>query len=180
MKAMFRSCFLWILSCAACSEARSPDATESAAMAPELQAFVLVADPGEAKAVAAAKEAGPQDHVVVQGRIASVVPRFAVFTLMDQSLPYCGETNKEDDCKTPWDYCCEPRDTRTRLSLLVELRGVDGNPLQASGLPGLRLLDLVKVRGQLGKDEHRNLVLIADGVFRVERPEMPDHVGLPR
>ena len=112
------------------------------------------------------------------GRIANVVAGFAVFTLMDSSLPYCGEKNKEDGCKTPWDYCCESSDTRTANSLLVEVRDAKGKPI-AGSLGDLRLLDAVTVVGKLTKDEHGNHVLLATGWHRDARPELPADLRWP-
>ena len=125
-----------------------------------------------------ARKGGAADSRVVSGRIANVVSGFAVFTLMDSSLPYCGEKNKEDGCKTPWDYCCESSDTRTANSLLVEVRDAKGKPI-AGSLGDLRLLDAVTVVGKLTKDEHGNHVLLATGWHRDARPELPADLRWP-
>jgi hypothetical protein len=129
--------------------------------------------------VSDAKKAGAADARSVSGRIANVVPGFAVFTLMDSSLPYCGEKNKEDGCKTPWDYCCESAETRTSNSLLVEVRDTKGKPITGS-LGDLRLLDAVTVVGKLTKDEHGNDVLLATGWHRDARPELPANLRWPQ
>jgi hypothetical protein len=152
----------------------------AAPAAPEVQKLVLQADPGPALSVKDAKAAGAKDHVVVQGRIANIVAGHAVFTLMDMGLPYCGEKSAEDKCKTPWDYCCETKETQTVNSLLVEARSQDGKPLQTPSLPDLRLVDAVKVVGQLSVDEHGNHVLVATGLFRTEHPKLPDYVKWPQ
>ena len=46
-------------------------------------------------------------------------------------------------------------------------------------MPGTRLCDLVKVTGELVVDDNGNPVLVADGLFQVERPELPDYVKWP-
>jgi hypothetical protein len=145
-----------------------------------LQKVVLAADPGPALAVTAAKAKGAAEQVVVTGRVASVVKGFAVFTLMDEALEYCGQVNKEDGCKTPWDYCCDTQQKRTEHSLLVEFRDAKGQPIGTPSLPDTRLLDLLKVRGKLQNDDNGNLVLVADGMFRVQRPELPADVNWPK
>ena len=163
----------------ACSKDTQGSANAAPA-SPEAQKFTLAADPGAAKSVTDAKAVGKADQIVVEGRVYNVVKGRGVFSIMDTSLPYCGETNKEDNCKTPWDYCCEPKETRTAKSLLVELRGTDGKPITTPELPGLRQVDKVKVKGTLQQDEHGNHVLIATGLFRTERPQLPDYVKWPQ
>jgi hypothetical protein len=147
--------------------------------APALAKLALASKPNGAVAVVEAKKAGAADACVVSGRVANLVPGFAVFTLMDLSLPYCGEKNKEDGCKTPWDYCCDSADTRTANSLLVEVRDANGKPI-AGSLGDLRLLDAVTVAGKLTKDEHGNHVLLATGWFRDARPELPANLRWPQ
>ncbi len=146
---------------------------------PDVVARMLSSDPGAAVSVVNAKQDGPQDRVTVHGRIFLTVKDMAVFSIMDTSLPYCGEVNKEDNCKTPWDYCCD-KDKIAANALLVELRNADGKPLATPALPDLRLLDEVKVTGQLTKDEHGNFTLNAEGVFKVARPSLPDGLRWPQ
>lgn len=179
MKTSLVSLFLGVVSAACGGEpaAKPPTAQPpSAAVA----ALLLQKEPAEALGVAAAKQKGPADAVAVTGRVANLVPGFAVMTLMDLAIPYCGETNKEDLCKTPWDYCCETKDTRTANSLLVEVRGADGKPLATPSLGDVRLVDHVTVTGRLVRDEHGNSVLLATGWFRKARPELPDYVNWPQ
>lgn len=183
MSSLSRLSFCVVLSClAACGGgakgAGGPSPSPSAEAS--LQKLVLAADPGPALAVTAAKAKGAADQVVVTGRVASVVKGFVVFTLMDQALEYCGQVNKEDKCETPWDYCCDSQEKRTEHSLLVEFRDGKGQPIAAPSLPDTRLLDLLKVRGKLQNDENGNLVLVADGMFRVQRPELPAYVKWPQ
>lgn len=142
-------------------------------------ALQLAQEPAGAIGVLAAKEKGPAAAAVVTGRLASSVQGLAAFTLMDLAIPYCGETNPEDHCKTPWDYCCETAETRTKNSLVVEARDAGGKPLATPGL-GLRLLDRVVVTGRLTKDEHGNFTLLATGWYRQQRPELPGDLRWPQ
>jgi hypothetical protein len=140
---------------------------------------VLATDPGPAKSVVEAKLLGTEDRVVVTGRIALVVAGTFAFKLADLSMPYCGEKNTGENCKTPWDYCCETAARITANTLTVEARTADGKPIATPALPDLRLLDAVKVTGTLQKDEHGNVVLLADGVHRVARPDLPGGLRWP-
>lgn len=167
----------------ACSKSEAqpvkPAAPNAAAPA-GMQQYVLKADPGKALTPSEARQAAAGEKITVEGRIQKIVKDHAAFTLMARELPYCGETNKEETCKTPWDYCCETKEARQAKSLSVEVRGVDGKPVSTPSLPDLRLLDLTKVTGQVVKDEHGNLVLVADGLFRVQRPELHADVSWPQ
>ena len=53
-------------------------------------------------------------------------------------------------------------------------------PVKTPALPGLRNLDKVKVKGSLKKDEHGNFTLLAQGIYRVERPELPAGLNWPQ
>lgn len=147
---------------------------------PAVAALMLPKAPADAIGVKAAKEKGAADDVAVTGRLYDITAGFAVLKIMDLAIPYCGETNKEDKCKKPWDYCCESKDVQTSNSLLVEARGADGKPLASPGLGDLQLLDRITVTGKLQTDDHGNLVLLAKGWHRNERPTLPDYVQWPQ
>lgn len=161
---------------AACSGEKPPPAAPSAS--PAVAALMLATAPSGAIPVLAAKQAGAADKVTVTGRIHSIVKGAAAFTLMDPSLAYCGEKHAEG-CKTPWDYCCETKATRVQSQLAIEARGADGQPLPTPSLGDLRLLDRISVTGKLVNDEHGNLVLIASGWFREQRPTLVDGLRWP-
>jgi hypothetical protein len=164
---------------AACKGERQAPTTPPAAAA-GLETFVLQAPPGQGLEVLAAKQAGNADKVVVQGRVANIVKGYAAFTLMDSKLPYCGESNPEDKCKTPWDYCCEKPATRTQNAMVIELRDPSGKPIATPALPELRLLDVVTVVGKLTVDADGNAILAASGYYRQARPELPSYVRWPQ
>lgn len=155
-------------------------APAASAPAPAVAALQLREAPAGAIGVNDAKAKGPAASVAVTGRIASIVRGYAAMTLMDLSLPYCGEVNKEDKCKTPWDWCCDSAATRTANSMVVEARDAAGKPLATPSLGDLRLLDQVTVTGELVKDEHGNFTLLATGWHRTARPTLPDYVQWPQ
>ena len=178
---MIRTVCLFVLVAAlfACGDKKeaAPTAPKPSA---ELASFTLKVDPGEAISVEDAKEAAPKDGVVAVGRIRNIVKGFASFQLTDASLDYCGGgADKMDDCATPWDYCCIPQTEVNTATLLVEARDKNGKVLESADLPGLRLLDLVVVKGKLTKDEHGNVTIEATGWHRRERPELRDGLSWP-
>jgi len=174
------SSFSLLLLLGACGADAATSGPPTVAASPAMMKFVLAKDPGEAETVKAAKTAGAVEKVVVLGRIGRRIEKgLAMFTLVDTELAYCGEKNKEDNCKTPWDYCCE-EDKIPANSLLVEVRGADGKPIATPVLPDLRLLDVVKVTGKIVTDDNGNLTLLADGLFRVQRPKVRDGLLWPQ
>jgi hypothetical protein len=175
-----RFLFLSVLSLLAACGGDAPTEPQPTPTADAAAAFALAADPGAAITVLEAKDKGPGDAtLVVQGRIQDITKGFAIVKLMDTELKYCGEVHAEG-CKTPWDYCCDTAEAHREHELLVEFRGPDGMPVETAGLPDTRLLDLMKVRGKMTENEHGSLVLVADGLWQVERPELPDGLNWPQ
>jgi hypothetical protein len=142
-------------------------------------ALVLATDPGETTSVVDAKVNGKAAKVVIEGRIRDIVRGYAAFTLMDLERPYCGEVRAEG-CLTPWDYCCDASAVIAANSLLVEARNADGKPIPTPALPDLRLLDTVKVTGEMIQDDKGNYTLLATGIFRTGRPILPDDIRWPQ
>ena len=141
--------------------------------------FLLTSAPGEGMAVLDAKAKAEGDEVVVVGRVSDIAKGYAAFTLTDDSVPYCGKGEEDCGCPTPWDYCCEEEAAKAGR-MPVELRDAKGEPVAAE-TTGLRLLDLVVVKGTLAKTESGGLMILAkDGWFRAERPKLPDGLQWPQ
>jgi hypothetical protein len=127
--------------------------------------------------VIAAKGAAPKESVVVVGRVREKLLRRAGFSMIDESIPYCGETEMEG-CPTPWDYCCIPPERVAAATISVRVKGKDGRTVAVDRIPELRNLDLVAVTGDLVKDEE-DVVLEAKGWYLVERPTIGQEVDWP-
>lgn len=142
-------------------------ATGGAAVAEPLPAglFVKTAPP-DAKDVLAVKQALKEgDIVVVQGRVGGSRQPFvegrAVFTIADLNLPTCAD-NPADDCKTPWDYCCEPGDQKMLNTLTVQVVGPGGEVVRAGlrGEHGLAPMAKVVVSGRISKKQDNKVMVI--------------------
>jgi hypothetical protein len=142
--------------------------------APPAVVTLKFADPGPGVSVKKAKEMGSGEEVVVEGRVSNIVKGVAAYNLVDDELYYCGRGGAEDECKTPWDYCCVDAGERAAATLSVEHRGPDGKRL-----PTIRLLDLVAVKGKIEKDEHGNVTIVETARFVRERPKLPDDLHWP-
>ncbi|MEM8885568.1 MAG: hypothetical protein AAGD14_15995 [Planctomycetota bacterium] len=172
--------FLALLACAAEEPVPSTGASAAASSGPSFASFELTGDAGKPMTILGAKDAAPLDEAVVEGRVWYLVSGFASFKMMDLSLDYCGELNKEDKCPTPWDYCCDPPEERQRHTLVVTFFDEDGKPARMPKMEGLRLLDHLVVKGKVEKDEFGNVSIRATGWQRVQRPELPDYVRFPK
>ena len=135
--------------------------------------LVLAEAPAGARdVVTVKKEAREGDAVVLRGRVGGsmspFVPGRASFQLVDTSLKACGEGTVMDECKTPWDYCCdEPKEVAAH-SANVQVVGADGKALKATlqGVAGLKPLSTVTVKGTVAKaaGESGTLVVNATGI----------------
>lgn len=143
------------------------------ASAPALPAdLFLTAAPAGAKDVKDAKtDVKVGQTMTITGRIGGSTEPFvdgrAIFTIVDPHVKSCAEMEQKDHCKTPWDYCCEPRDELTANMATVRVAGADGQPLKIGlkDVQGLKPLAIVTVRGTVSQAEAGGLVLNAAGIF---------------
>ena len=165
------------LTFAACGDAPKP--AGPAAQAPEVpSSYLLASSPGEPMPILSALEKSDGDEVILTGRVSSLEKGFAAFTLTDDAVPYCGKGEEECGCPTPWDYCCE-LDAAKAGRMPIEMRDAKGEPVAAAST-GLRLLDLVVVKGTLAKTESGGMMLVVkDGWYREERPKLPEGLQWP-
>jgi hypothetical protein len=105
------------------------------------------------------KDATATGEVVVRGRIGGRASPFvegmAVFILADASMKSCDELHG-DTCKTPWDYCCEPRDSVAARTATIQVVDAAGKPLR------------VDLEGKHGMDPLAVLTIVGDVAIRDE------------
>ncbi len=96
------------------------------------------------------------DTVVVRGIIGGRKKAFledrAVMLLTDATLSPCPP---EEGCPTPWDFCCETKDTLLANTLTVQVVDAKGSPLKLSldGSHGLAGTKTVVVEGLVSSTE---------------------------
>ena len=132
--------------------------------------FLLNEEPAEAATVIEAREDSEDGQdVVLVGRIGGSVNPWvegrAAFSIVDPTLKACSDI-PGDECKKPWDYCCETHKLPTSTAF-VKFVGDDRRPLYADAreLLNLKELQTVVVRGKAKRDEAGNLTVLADGLF---------------
>ncbi|UCF32965.1 MAG: hypothetical protein JSV78_11600 [Phycisphaerales bacterium] len=149
---------------------RASDASKSTdGLAPVLPENLFVQEaPAGARDVTDVKaDKSATAEVVVHGRIGGRKEPFvdgaAMFMLADVNMRPCNELHG-DRCPTPWDYCCEPRESLVAKVATIQVIGADGRPLRINlkGKHGLEPLAELTVAGEVAqRDEHGTLVINA-------------------
>ena len=113
------------------------------------------------------------DRVAVIGRIggsrAPFVSSRAIFTIVDQSMKSCLETDEEEHCPRPWDYCCEEKKELAKSMASIEISDANGKPLalalESEGT--FKPLMLIAVEGTLQSTEGGSFVVRAEHVYKI-------------
>jgi hypothetical protein len=148
-----------------------PTAGSAAALPGHL--FLAKAPDGAVELAAAKKSAKPGDEVIVRGRVAGsenpLAPNRAILTLLDASVKTC-EQMPGDSCATPWDACCEPRETLQANTATVQVVDADGNPVKATlrGAGGIDPLKEGIVVGKVADASDKNTLVINATAFYVK------------
>lgn len=147
------------------------DAPAAPAAVPLPESFWSPTEPSGAVPVSVVKKSAKTgDEVVLIGRAGGEKKTFseglASFFVVDATIPACGEKGVPDDCKTPWDYCCEDKTELRAAMATVEFR--DGGKVLRSaprGFHGLDHLKTVVVAGKAERDDAGNLTVVASRIF---------------
>ena len=150
--------------------------TSNQLAAATLPASLFVDDaPSGGRGVAEIKaDATATGEVVVEGRIGGRVQPFvegvAVFLLADTGMKTCSEIHG-DSCKTPWDYCCEPRASLAAKTATIQIVDAAGKPLRLdlSGKQGLSPLARLTVAGEIASRDGGTLVINARTIHVAEK-----------
>ncbi len=146
------------------------DGTSTAALPAMLFLKSAPANPKDVgETLASAK---PGDAVVVRGVIGGSEDPFvshrAMMTIADRKLKSCADMGDKDHCKTPWDYCCEPRNSLKVNMASVQVVGADGKVVKTDlkGQGGLEPIRNVIIEGKVAPESTKDaLVINATGVF---------------
>ncbi len=156
------------------------DATQSTSnnTVPSLPgSYFLASAPGGVQPIATLKQAAKQgDEVVVRavvgGSVAPIVEGRASLTIVDtaQSNPCL---SGDDHCKTPWDYCCSPREELSAHLATLQVVEPNGRVKAADLSDRIQPLSILVVRGVVGpRPDAQVLTINATGIF-VEPTEQP-------
>lgn len=149
-----------------------PESSASTENAPQLQSVILDTAPSGALSIEEARQkAVPGQPIVVTGQIGAAhdpfAESYASMILGDKALDFCNE-RPGDNCGSPWDACCEPKEKIAALRASVQVMA-DGQPVAQSlkGVGGLSELDEVIVAGVVDPaSTPQNLIINATGIYR--------------
>jgi hypothetical protein len=168
-----------VVAMAGCDGSSSPDAVGPGVQAPGAgsagstePAWRLTSAPADAVDVGQAKQTVSEgDQVALRGRIGGRTDPMsadsATFIVMDVSIPSCAD-EEGDNCPTPWDYCCEPRESIAANNATVQLVDDSGAPLAIDlRKHGLKPLDEVIAVGTVAaRPNEQTLIVKATGLYR--------------
>lgn len=108
-------------------------------------------------------------RVVVGGGDDPVSKGRAVATVMDAGLANkC--TSDEDNCKTPWDYCCTPNEDKVTHGATLRVVDADGRALAADLSERIKPLSTLTVRGVVGPRANDDVLMINATAIYIEAP----------
>lgn len=118
-----------------------------------------------------AKQSAKQgDTVAIRGRVGGSARPFvdgrAVFTIVG-SGPHACSDHDGDHCKTPWDYCCTPRDELREHSATIQIVDESGALIRTGikGRRGIKELSDVTVVGTVVSTDGGALIIRATGIY---------------
>jgi hypothetical protein len=162
-----------LLALAACGPDAAPSAPEPArGLRDDL--FATTPPAGARPLSEARRSAKAGQDVVLEGRIGGRQQPFvegrAMFTLVSSELKACDE-NPGDDCSTPWDYCCESKESLLAHTATVRVVDAKGEIVGTSllGTRGLKPGARVVVAGRVHATEN-GLIVDARELFVAPEP----------
>ncbi|MCW1923275.1 hypothetical protein OKA05_11985 [Luteolibacter arcticus] len=160
-----------------CQEKSTSTAEPKAPAAPsaELSKVLGTAPTGEAKAIHVARTtAKPGDEITLTGRIMGSKKPFvegrAAFIVGDpEVLTPCNEM-PGDECKTPWDACCDSAEEKKTGIATVQIAGADGKVLGEGieGVGGLKNLATVVVSGKVAPGSSADALIVNATALQVK------------
>jgi hypothetical protein len=160
---------------AGCGAKDEPPPPAVVAADPFPMALRLEKAPEGAVEVGALKKSAKEgQEVVLRARVGGADDPFiagrAVMTVADmKAIMSCADMDMgEEGCKTPWDYCCTPREELLANTATIRVAGPDGQPLKAGlrSWKGIEPLKVVVIRGIVGpRPDPAVLVVDAQGIF---------------
>jgi len=131
--------------------------------------YLLAKEPAGAKPVVEVRDGAKDgEEVVVIGHIGGDekpwVEGRAAFWIVDPSVKACPP---EENCPTPWDCCCEPKEELAKKIVTIKVVDSQGKTVEvdAREFLGLKESQMIVVHGKAKRDEKGNLTVLADGLF---------------
>ena len=156
---------------ASCSEKK--ETTENNKESGPLEELLLTSAPEKAIDIAdLRKSALAGDTVTFTGNIIGSDPVFmdgrAIMIMGDPKKITSCNLIPGDECKTPWDVCCDDPDVIKASIVTVQVVDDAGKPLKTGlkGLGGMKELSALTVTGEVAEGSNKdNMLVNATGIF---------------
>ena len=162
---------------ASCQEKPASTTVPKAPAAPsaELSKVLATAPAGESKAIHVVRTTvKPGDEITLTGRIMGSKKPFvegrAAFMVGDpELLTACNEMPGEE-CKTPWDACCDSAEEKKTGTATIQIAGADGKVLSEGleGVGGLQNLATVVVSGKVAPGSSADALIVNATALQVK------------
>lgn len=135
-----------------------------------------VAPEGALGVVAARAAAKPGETIVLRGKVGGKVKPIsdtaAILVLADETAIKSCDLNPDDECTTPWDYCCEEPSTIAASTATIQVKGEDGKLLPSSlrGFGDLKELSFLVVSGTVDPASTTEALIVNADKIHVEKP----------
>jgi len=116
--------------------------------------------------IAEAKKHQVGEVVTVSGKILGAYTVFvdgrASFVMGDPSILVSCDLKENDNCKTPWDVCCEKKEIIAANTLSIQVVDEAGKVLKTGlkGKNGLKELSLVTIKGKIAPQSNDAVTII--------------------
>lgn len=136
---------------------------------------ILLTAPGDqVQSIHAARAtAKPGDEITLSGRIMGSKDPFvsgrAAFILGDPEVLTPCNAVPGDDCKTPWDVCCDSPEDKKRGTATIQVLGADGRVLKEAieGVGGIEKLAALTVTGKVAEGSSADALVVNASAIRV-------------
>jgi len=169
---------LAVLLLAACGEKGTEKGSEKAEVKDSAQALAqaekhfIKEEPKSKVTVLAARklEAGKSVTVegVILGKATPIVKGRAAFVIGDPSVITSCDLREGDNCKTPWDCCCDSKKDIARATLNIQIVDADGMVLKTDirDIEGLTENSRVVIKGTVDKTStDKAMTINAESIF---------------
>ncbi len=160
------------LAVAGCKNASEPDRADAPPAEPALEALLLAGKPEGAVSISEARaKHEPGTPVVLAGKIMGRDDPFvedrAMVVLGDPARLTSCDLRPGDNCKTPWDVCCDEPEVIRQSIATVQVVNDDGSLVKHGlrGLGGMKELSSLVVKGTVAEGSNPdNLIVNAEAI----------------
>lgn len=163
---------------ASCGGSKEPPAPATGDAGSPQAASVLADSPpqGALGVVDARAAAKPGEPIVLRGKVGGkmtpISDSAAILVLADEKAIASCDQIPGDDCKTPWDYCCELPSVIADSTATIQVKDGAGKVMRSTlrGVGGLKELSHLVVAGTVDAASTADALIVNATQIHVEKP----------